>query len=175
MAKKAKKSVSKKSTAKKPVVKAKVKAKPAKKAVAKKVVKKAAPKKAVKKVVKKIAVKSVKKAIKKPATIIVTKAVARKITAPKIATSNIARLMPTVRAGNDNTASKPTTLYDKIWKDHLVHEAADGTCLLYIDRHLVHEVTSPQGTNDGSQQGHCRRRKPHPGRNPCDECQGIRD
>src|SRR3954465_917431 len=40
--------------------------------------------------------------------------------------------------------SKPTTLYDKIWDDHLVHEAADGTCLLYVDRHLVHEVTSPQ-------------------------------
>jgi 3-isopropylmalate/(R)-2-methylmalate dehydratase large subunit len=39
---------------------------------------------------------------------------------------------------------KPTTLYDKIWNDHLVHEAEDGTCLLYIDRHLVHEVTSPQ-------------------------------
>src|ERR1700738_888303 len=39
---------------------------------------------------------------------------------------------------------KPTTLYDKIWDDHLVHEAEDGTCLLYIDRHLVHEVTSPQ-------------------------------
>jgi 3-isopropylmalate/(R)-2-methylmalate dehydratase large subunit len=38
----------------------------------------------------------------------------------------------------------PTTLYDKIWNDHLVHEAEDGTCLLYIDRHLVHEVTSPQ-------------------------------
>ncbi|MEM9734864.1 MAG: 3-isopropylmalate dehydratase large subunit [Pseudomonadota bacterium] len=37
-----------------------------------------------------------------------------------------------------------TTLYDKIWNDHLVHEAEDGTCLLYIDRHLVHEVTSPQ-------------------------------
>jgi len=36
------------------------------------------------------------------------------------------------------------TLYDKIWDDHLVHEAKDGTCLLYIDRHLVHEVTSPQ-------------------------------
>ena len=36
------------------------------------------------------------------------------------------------------------TLYDKIWDDHLVHEAPDGTCLLYIDRHLVHEVTSPQ-------------------------------
>src|ERR1700759_150801 len=40
--------------------------------------------------------------------------------------------------------SKPTTLYDKIWNDHLVHEADDGTALLYIDRHLVHEVTSPQ-------------------------------
>ncbi|TYB90105.1 3-isopropylmalate dehydratase large subunit [Oceaniovalibus sp. ACAM 378] len=38
----------------------------------------------------------------------------------------------------------PKTLYDKIWDDHLVDEAEDGTCLLYIDRHLVHEVTSPQ-------------------------------
>ena len=36
------------------------------------------------------------------------------------------------------------TLYDKIWDDHVVHQAEDGTCLLYIDRHLVHEVTSPQ-------------------------------
>ena len=36
------------------------------------------------------------------------------------------------------------TLYDKIWDAHLVHEAEDGTALLYIDRHLVHEVTSPQ-------------------------------
>ncbi|MCC5966481.1 MAG: 3-isopropylmalate dehydratase large subunit [Natronohydrobacter sp.] len=36
------------------------------------------------------------------------------------------------------------TLYDKIWDAHVVHEDADGTCLLYIDRHLVHEVTSPQ-------------------------------
>jgi len=36
------------------------------------------------------------------------------------------------------------TLYDKIWDDHLVHEQDDGTCLLYIDRHLIHEVTSPQ-------------------------------
>jgi len=36
------------------------------------------------------------------------------------------------------------TLYDKIWNDHVAHEADDGTCLLYIDRHLVHEVTSPQ-------------------------------
>ena len=40
--------------------------------------------------------------------------------------------------------STPKTLYDKIWDAHLVDEAADGTCLLYIDRHLVHEVTSPQ-------------------------------
>src|SRR3981081_3499158 len=39
---------------------------------------------------------------------------------------------------------KPTPLSDKSWTDHLVHEADDGTCLLYIDRHLVHEVTSPQ-------------------------------
>jgi 3-isopropylmalate/(R)-2-methylmalate dehydratase large subunit len=40
--------------------------------------------------------------------------------------------------------AKPRTLYDKIWDDHLVHQAEDGTALLYIDRHLVHEVTSPQ-------------------------------
>jgi 3-isopropylmalate/(R)-2-methylmalate dehydratase large subunit len=39
---------------------------------------------------------------------------------------------------------QPRSLYDKIWNAHLVHEAPDGTCLLYIDRHLVHEVTSPQ-------------------------------
>ncbi|MGN0932689.1 3-isopropylmalate dehydratase large subunit [Falsigemmobacter intermedius] len=38
----------------------------------------------------------------------------------------------------------PRTLYDKIWDDHVVHTSEDGTCLLYIDRHLVHEVTSPQ-------------------------------
>jgi 3-isopropylmalate/(R)-2-methylmalate dehydratase large subunit len=36
------------------------------------------------------------------------------------------------------------TLFDKIWESHLVDEHTDGTCLLYIDRHLVHEVTSPQ-------------------------------
>jgi 3-isopropylmalate/(R)-2-methylmalate dehydratase large subunit len=40
--------------------------------------------------------------------------------------------------------TKPRTLYDKIWDAHLVHEARDGTALLYVDRHLVHEVTSPQ-------------------------------
>ena len=39
---------------------------------------------------------------------------------------------------------KPRTLYDKIWDDHLIDEQPDGTCLLYIDRHIVHEVTSPQ-------------------------------
>jgi len=38
----------------------------------------------------------------------------------------------------------PRTLYDKIWDDHVVDTSEDGTCLLYIDRHLVHEVTSPQ-------------------------------
>jgi 3-isopropylmalate/(R)-2-methylmalate dehydratase large subunit len=36
------------------------------------------------------------------------------------------------------------TLFDKIWQSHLVHEADEGTCVLYIDRHLIHEVTSPQ-------------------------------
>ena len=36
------------------------------------------------------------------------------------------------------------TLYDKIWENHLVHEQKDGTTLIYVDRHLVHEVTSPQ-------------------------------
>ena len=39
---------------------------------------------------------------------------------------------------------KPRTLYDKIWDDHLVDEQPDVTCLIYIDRHLMHEVTSPQ-------------------------------
>jgi 3-isopropylmalate/(R)-2-methylmalate dehydratase large subunit len=38
----------------------------------------------------------------------------------------------------------PKTLYDKIWDAHVAHESEDGTCLLYIDRHLVHEVTSAQ-------------------------------
>jgi 3-isopropylmalate/(R)-2-methylmalate dehydratase large subunit len=38
----------------------------------------------------------------------------------------------------------PQTLYDKIWNQHMVHQQNDGTTLLYVDRHLVHEVTSPQ-------------------------------
>jgi 3-isopropylmalate/(R)-2-methylmalate dehydratase large subunit len=40
--------------------------------------------------------------------------------------------------------AKPRTLHDKLWDDHLVDEQPDGTCLIYVDRHLVHEVTSPQ-------------------------------
>ncbi len=39
---------------------------------------------------------------------------------------------------------KPKTLFEKIWESHVVHKNDDGTCVLYIDRHLVHEVTSPQ-------------------------------
>jgi 3-isopropylmalate/(R)-2-methylmalate dehydratase large subunit len=38
----------------------------------------------------------------------------------------------------------PQTLYDKIWNEHIVHQQEDGTTLLYVDRHLIHEVTSPQ-------------------------------
>jgi 3-isopropylmalate/(R)-2-methylmalate dehydratase large subunit len=41
-------------------------------------------------------------------------------------------------------ASRPLTLYEKIWADHVIERRDDGTCLVYIDRHLVHEVTSPQ-------------------------------
>src|SRR5208337_2393551 len=40
--------------------------------------------------------------------------------------------------------SMPRTLFDKIWDAHVVDRLEDGTCVLYIDRHLVHEVTSPQ-------------------------------
>lgn len=42
------------------------------------------------------------------------------------------------------SGTRPRTLFDKIWDDHVVEQLADGTALLYIDRHLVHEVTSPQ-------------------------------
>lgn len=42
----------------------------------------------------------------------------------------------------DDMAGK--TLYDKLWDDHVVSQRDDGSCLLYIDRHLLHEVTSPQ-------------------------------
>jgi 3-isopropylmalate/(R)-2-methylmalate dehydratase large subunit len=47
-------------------------------------------------------------------------------------------------ARRDGLMANARTLYDKIWDDHLVDEQPDGTCLIYIDRHLVHEVTSPQ-------------------------------
>ncbi len=40
--------------------------------------------------------------------------------------------------------AKPRTLFDKIWDSHVVERLPDGTCILYIDRHLLHEVTSPQ-------------------------------
>ena len=40
--------------------------------------------------------------------------------------------------------AKPKTLFDKIWTNHLINKQKDGTCLIYIDRHLIHEVTSPQ-------------------------------
>ena len=43
-----------------------------------------------------------------------------------------------------NQNNKPKTLFDKIWASHLVDQQEDDTCLVYIDRHLVHEVTSPQ-------------------------------
>jgi len=42
------------------------------------------------------------------------------------------------------SGTKPRTLFDKIWDSHVVETMPDGTCILYIDRHLVHEVTSPQ-------------------------------
>ena len=45
------------------------------------------------------------------------------------------------------------TLYDKLWDDHVVHSEDDGTALLYIDRHLVHEVTSPQAFDGIEQAG----------------------
>ena len=51
------------------------------------------------------------------------------------------------------------TLYDKIWDDHLVDQQPDGTCLLYIDRHLVHEVTSPQAF-EGLRMAHRKVRAP---------------
>ena len=42
------------------------------------------------------------------------------------------------------THADPRTLYDKLWDEHVVSTEEDGTAILYIDRHLVHEVTSPQ-------------------------------
>ncbi len=52
-------------------------------------------------------------------------------------------LMPDDRRG-EAVDGMPRTLYDKIWDDHLVDAQPDGACLIYIDRHLIHEVDSPQ-------------------------------
>ena len=41
-------------------------------------------------------------------------------------------------------SDRPRTLYEKIWDAHVVERRDDGTCLIYVDRHLIHEVTSPQ-------------------------------
>ena len=49
--------------------------------------------------------------------------------------------------------AEPRTLFDKIWESHLVDQQEDGTCLLYVDRHLVHEVTSPQAFEGLRQSG----------------------
>jgi 3-isopropylmalate/(R)-2-methylmalate dehydratase large subunit len=57
--------------------------------------------------------------------------------------------------------SAPRTLYDKIFDDHVVDRQPDGTCLLYIDRHLVHEVTSPQAFEGLRMAG---RKVRHPGK-----------
>ena len=55
---------------------------------------------------------------------------------------------------------KPQTIFDKIWNNHLVEKQEDGTCLIYIDRHLVHEVTSPQAF-EGLRNSGRRVRKPN--------------
>src|SRR3954470_9269227 len=59
--------------------------------------------------------------------------------------------------------SKPRTLYEKIWNAHVVERRDDGTCLIYIDRHLVHEVTSTQAFECLAAAGRTVRR---PGRTP---------
>uniref|UniRef100_A0A7S3S6Z9 3-isopropylmalate dehydratase n=1 Tax=Emiliania huxleyi TaxID=2903 RepID=A0A7S3S6Z9_EMIHU len=54
------------------------------------------------------------------------------------------RGLASVRKSINAESTGPRTMYDKIWDDHIVEGTSDGTALLYIDRHLVHEVTSPQ-------------------------------
>ena len=54
----------------------------------------------------------------------------------------------------------PQTLYDKIWNEHIVHQQDDGTTLLYVDRHLIHEVTSPQAF-EGLRMSNRKVRKPN--------------
>ena len=50
-------------------------------------------------------------------------------------------------------STRSRTLYDKLWDTHVVHQDNDGTCLLYVDRHLLHEVTSPQAFEGLAQAG----------------------
>jgi 3-isopropylmalate dehydratase len=59
----------------------------------------------------------------------------------------------TARHSINVRSTGPRTMYDKIWDDHVVEGSSDGTALLYIDRHLVHEVTSPQAFEGLSQAG----------------------
>jgi 3-isopropylmalate/(R)-2-methylmalate dehydratase large subunit len=54
--------------------------------------------------------------------------------------------------------AEPQTLFDKIWETHVVDQQEEGTCLLYVDRHLVHEVTSPQAFEGLRQSGRAVRR-----------------
>ena len=56
----------------------------------------------------------------------------------------IARILHRLHLRRRRPMTSPRTLYDKIWDDHVVDVQPDGSSLLYIDRHLVHEVTSPQ-------------------------------
>ena len=88
------------------------------------------------------------------------------------------------------------TLFEKIWGPHIVHEDVDGTTLLYIDRHLVHEVTSPQAfeglrlagrtprrstagrarsqcSHNQSSGGHCRSHESDPNPNPGTKLSGL--
>ncbi|MEY3447128.1 MAG: hypothetical protein RIR45_1883 [Pseudomonadota bacterium] len=55
--------------------------------------------------------------------------------------------------GRTSNATHGRTLYDKLWDDHVVHTEDDGTAILYIDRHLIHEVTSPQAFEGLRQSG----------------------
>ena len=59
-------------------------------------------------------------------------------------TDKSASAVPTKVNSLFDDRGRPRTLYDKLWQRHLVHQEADGTSLIYIDLHLIHEVTSPQ-------------------------------
>ena len=58
-----------------------------------------------------------------------------------------------VKLRNYGMKAMSRTLYDKIWDEHVIHTEEDGTSILYIDRHLVHEVTSPQAYEGLRQSG----------------------